>query len=308
MNQLPIIQFICYAWDAILYNIIGLLLIYFFYILYYEEISGLFNLIKTNLKTNSSNNSFYHPKISVIGWARIIGITFLVLLVLAFYVWACLTWPIVWISLLVTIIIVGAILALCTKIFGDYDSFFEDISEMNRSIINYMYDSVYVNSRYSPKVNVKWILKWLMIVLSIVAMSIAGISSIDFKETKNTISSIMPEVEDEDINTPKNLTLLAKYPNAFSPYDNGKDLKRMLDEMDTVQIRLDDLSDMTYHQANILINALYAEKGMIFSDKQLSTFFQQCYWYKGKSQNTPKLRDKKKDNWRVVNRYLYNLK
>ena len=118
----------------------------------------------------------------------------------------------------------------------------------------------------------------------------------------------MPEVEDDDINTPKHLTLLAKYPNAFSPYDNGKDLKRMLDEMDTVQIRLDDLSDMTYHQANILINALYAEKGMIFSDKQLSTFFQQCYWYKGKSQKTPKLRDKKKDNWRVVNRYLYNLK
>lgn len=300
MNQLPIIQFLCYAWDAILYNIIGLLLIYIFYILYYEEISGLFNLIKTN----SSNNSFYHPKISVIGWARIIGITFLALFVLALYVWACLTWPIVWISLLVTIIIVGAILF----IFGD--SVFEDISEMNSSIIDYVYDSVY-KSRYSPKVNVKWIRKWLMIVLSIVAMSIAiykGISSIDFKETKNTISSIMPEVEDDDINTPKHLTLLAKYPKAFSPYDNGKDLKRMLDEMDTVQIRLDDLSDMTYHQANILINALYAEKGMIFSDKQLSTFFQQCYWYKGKSQKTPKLRDKKKDNWRVVNRYLYNLK
>lgn len=305
MNQLPIIQFICYAWDAILYNIIGLLLIYIFYILYYEEISGLFNLIKTNLKTNSSNNSFYHPKISVIGWACIIGIIFLFLLVLAFYVWACLTLPIVWISLLVSIIIVGAIVALCTKIFGDNDSFFKDISKMNSSIIDYVYGN---DDSYSPKVNVKWIRKWLMIiVLSIVAIY-KGISSIDFKETKNTISSIMPEVEDDDINTPKHLTLLAKYPNAFSPYDNGKDLKQMLDEMDTVQISLDDLSDMTYHQANILINALYAEKGMIFTDKQLSTFFQQCYWYKGKTKNTPKLRNKKKDNWRVVNRYLYNLK
>lgn len=282
-------SFLCDLSLAVLYNAIVVLLIYIYYVLYKNEINQKLRAIKNSFSKKKATE--YYPKISPLGWLFIIVAP---LLLVASHIWACNIWPLVGISFgfFIFIVILGlGLLAFLDKL--------EYISDLHDSIIDTLYHTSGI-----PKSSVKQIRKWLTIGLLITfatTMIYKAISYVNFNDIESTISSIISE---DDNNYPKHVTLLQKYPNTFSYYDKGNDLKRMLAEMDTVKIWSEDLSDMTYEQAYILQKALFAERGMIFSDKQLVSFFENCNWYKGKSRKVPKLRGKDKQNFHVLLGYL----